>query len=494
MIIHSLRFRLFLTLISVVIVAVGVVVLLTSRATTSEFQHYLERDTLRTQIVTDAVLAYYAREQGKDDVQAIAVQLAQMLNERVILLNATSRVVADSEETLLGQLLDSTAPISAVVVTLGQPLTASEMPSSGRDQSADVLVSPGSGTTAGAPLAEPNALVVPLPIAVQRPFSPQFDPIENEFILAVNRSLIIAVVVAGLLSLVLTAGLSRRILGPVENLMAVAHKMEQGDLSQRVQVQSKDEIGELGHAFNAMADGLSRVERLRRSMVTDVAHELRTPLSNIRGYLEGVRDGVIAPDVRLINSLHEEAMLLNRLIDDLQELSLAEAGQLRLVQQMIPLKQCIEQAASMARPALVEKGLTLLVDLPDNLPLVNADAGRIGQVVRNLLNNAITHTPGGGTVTICVRDNAEEVLISVQDTGVGISREDLPNIFERFFRADRSRARATGGAGLGLTIVKQLVAAQGGRVWAESELGHGSTFTFTLPVQHTSDVAQPASA
>jgi signal transduction histidine kinase len=302
--------------------------------------------------------------------------------------------------------------------------------------------------------------------------------------------------------------------------------MEKGDLSQRVAVRSQDEIGELARAFNAMADGLARIEQLRRHMVTDVAHELRTPLTNIRGYLEALRDGVARPDAPLIDSLHEEALLLNRLIDDLQDLALAEAGQLRLTRRPVALGPLLEGAVSALRPALADKRLAIVVDLPADLPCADADAARVGQVLRNLLNNAITHTPPGGTITVeattdrrppttdqedrrqetgrtpnnsvsglsspvsrseglSVLSPRSSVLITVTDTGPGIAAEHLPHIFERFYRADRARARATGGAGLGLTIVKQLVEAHGGRVWAASAPGQGATFTFTLPVDQT---------
>jgi signal transduction histidine kinase len=272
--------------------------------------------------------------------------------------------------------------------------------------------------------------------------------------------------------------------------------MERGDLSRRVQVASKDEIGELARAFNAMADGLARQERLRRNMVTDIAHELRTPLTNIRGYLEALRDGVARPEPALLGSLHDEALLLNRLIDDLQDLALAEAGQLRLEMRPIALREIVEQTLSVLRPALDEKQLTLDVELARDLPKLAADPERVGQVLRNLITNAIIHTPADGCILLraatttndqrpTMSDREQEalsfVVVTVCDNGSGIAPEHLPNVFERFYRVDRSRARATGGAGLGLAIVKQLVEAHGGRVWAESAPGQGARFSFTLP-------------
>jgi len=249
-----------------------------------------------------------------------------------------------------------------------------------------------------------------------------------------------------------------------------------------VEVQSEDEIGELAQAFNAMADGLARLEELRRNMVSDVAHELRTPLSNIRGYLEAVRDGVVEPRPEVIASLYEEAMLLNRLVDDLQELSLAEAGQLRLERRPVAPADVVNKATEAARAQAAAKGIALQVDLPEGLPLVDVDSQRIGQVLGNLLSNALTHTPSGGKVVITAQARQSDVELRVGDTGEGISPEHLPYIFERFYRADKSRSRATGGTGLGLSIARQLVEAHGGRISVASQAGRGTTFTFTLPV------------
>jgi signal transduction histidine kinase len=294
--------------------------------------------------------------------------------------------------------------------------------------------------------------------------------------------LLLAAGVAGLAAVLLTLVLSRRILRPVEALTAAAQRMEKGDLSQRVEVHSQDEIGELARAFNAMADGLARLEELRRNMVTDVAHELRTPLSNIRGYLEALQDGVVEPKPEVIDSLHEEAMLLNRLVDDLRELTLAEAGQLKLERRPVAPADLVDRALEAARAQAEAKGIALQADLPEDLPLVDVDSQRIGQVLGNLLSNALTHTPPGGKVVVVARAKQLAVEVSVSDTGEGIPLERLPYIFERFYRADRSRSRATGGTGLGLSIAKQLVEAHGGRISVASQVGQGTTFTFTLPV------------
>jgi signal transduction histidine kinase len=262
--------------------------------------------------------------------------------------------------------------------------------------------------------------------------------------------------------------------------------MELGDLSQRVAISGKDEIGALAHAFNAMADSLSQAERLRRNLVSDLAHELRGPLMNIRGSLELLQDQILEPSPAILASLYEETSLLSRLVDDLQDLSLAEAGQLRLCRQQTLLAEVIAQATLQLQPAFVEKHLSLRIDIPVGLPAVDADPERLAQIVRNLLSNAIRHTPSGGEISVSARLRAGAmVAVGVADTGEGIAGEHLPHIFERFYRIDSSRTRASGGTGLGLAIVKQLVEAHQGRIEVESEQGHGARFTFTMP---TADV------
>jgi signal transduction histidine kinase len=309
---------------------------------------------------------------------------------------------------------------------------------------------------------------------------PNLQVIREDFSRSINSSLLLAVIIAGGLALVLTLALSRSILRPVEALTQAARRMGHGDLSQRVEIRSKGEVGELAEAFNTMADNLERLELLRRRMVTDVAHELRTPLSNLRGYLEAIQDGMVQPEPEVIDSLHEETMLLSHLVNDLQELSLAEAGKLHIEMQPLEVSQVIQRAALLAQQPANQKGIQLRTEVPADLPLVSADPERLEQILHNLLDNAIHYTPQGGEILIAAGRQGEQIEIQVKDTGSGITAEHLPYIFERFYRADQSRNRATGGAGLGLAIVKQLVEAQGGQVGAQSQPGKGTTMTFSL--------------
>jgi signal transduction histidine kinase len=317
---------------------------------------------------------------------------------------------------------------------------------------------------------------------------------DEAFLSGVRRTLFVGALIAGGAAVLITLFLSGRIVRPVEQLTEAAQRMEKGDLSVRVAVESDDEMGQLAHAFNAMAGGLEQQERLRRNLTSDVAHELRTPLTNLRGYLEAARDGLLMPDAAYVDNLYEETMLLSRLVADLQDLAQAEAGQLHLVRRPVVLAAIVEQAVAALRPQADEKGLTLTADLPPDLPQVDVDPERIGQVLRNLLSNAMAHTPQGGEITVSARAEDGMISAAVSDTGEGIPADALPYVFDRFYRADKSRARETGGAGLGLAIVKQLVVAHGGTVSVASEPGRGSTFTFTLPTQIFEVSGQPQGA
>jgi histidine kinase len=244
-----------------------------------------------------------------------------------------------------------------------------------------------------------------------------------------------------------------------------------------------DELDQLAVSFNQMAARLERTEVMRREMIGDVAHELRTPLSAIRGWLEGLLDGVLPPDEENLMRVYQEASRLKRLVDDLQELSRVEAGAFELNVRPISPAHLVDRAVDRLARQFDEKGVTLVVGLPSDLPLVLVDEDRIGQVMLNLLGNALQYTQARRTVAVGVSRQDEQVVFDIRDEGIGIPAEHLSHLFTRFYRVDRSRARPGGGSGIGLTIAKHLVEAHGGRIWAESQgLGQGSAFHFTLPV------------
>jgi len=298
--------------------------------------------------------------------------------------------------------------------------------------------------------------------------------------LATRRGVAVPVLLFGTLAAALMLVLAGRVLRPIGALTAAARRLERGDLSARTGVTSRDELGDLSHAFDAMAESLERSETLRRQLVTDVAHELRTPLTNLRCQLEAVQDGLLAPDAATWRSLHDETLLLGRLVEDLQVLSLAESGNLPLHRQPVAVAELVDSALAAVHARAASAGVVLRRG-PVADAIVDVDPERIGQVLRNLLANAITHTRPGRAVEVSASRDAAWVRLAVRDEGEGIAPDQLPFVFERFWRADASRARATGGAGLGLAIVRRLVEAHGGSVAVTSEQGRGTTFTCTLP-------------
>jgi signal transduction histidine kinase len=293
-----------------------------------------------------------------------------------------------------------------------------------------------------------------------------------------------AIFFAGFIGLILAFFLSywlaSRLSRPLAELTSATHDIAAGDYGKQVEAGSTTEIAELGEAFNSLSRSLERNEVLRRNMVADVAHELRTPLVTLRGLIEAIQDGVVEPDSATIDSLLEDALLLGRLVDDLQQLALAEAGKLELDLMEADAAEIVRGVAARFETEASSQKIRLALDLPADLPCIQADEARISQVLNNLVRNSLTHMEEGGSITLSARAAGAAVTFSVEDTGQGIDAEELPYIFERFYRTDRSRARATGGAGLGLSIARGLVEAHGGRIWAESEKGKGTAVHFTI--------------
>jgi signal transduction histidine kinase len=469
MMFNSLRLRLILMFMLVVMVAVATVALIPLQVTTSNLHQYNQAKD-NQQIISTLLTAYH-QHQSQQALQTLTEQLARSSHQRILLVDHQMRVITDSDRKLIGQVLPGSISSSVSFPTTISGSSPSTPPGS-------IQVTP----PGGSPL---SALYISTDSASQ--FSNQGaltstdSSLEAAFLASVGHSLWLSVLIAGLIALLLALVFAHTILKPLHILKAAAGRMEQGDLSQRVSTRTRGEIGALAHAFNTMADSLSRSEQARRNLVSDVAHELRNPLMNIRGYLELLQDQVLEPTPETLASLYEETSLLSRLVADLQDLSLAEAGQLLLSRQPVSLEEVTHQAAQIVQPRLAQKHLALHVHIPPGLPLVEADQERIAQILRNLLSNAIMHTPDGGEITITASESSSLVKISVQDTGGGIAPEHLPYLFERFYRADSSRTRATGGTGLGLAIVKQMVQAHGGQIVVESQLGKGTCFTFTLP-------------
>ena len=376
------------------------------------------------------------------------------LADRVVVLNASGVVIADTGRAILGE----------------------QHPAEHASSGAPVVVN---GETVGA-------------VLVGSMIEPVLNPADEDFLRSVNLSILITSVAVGVLALVLGSLLFRQITSPLRALSQSARAIAGGNLGQRVAVRSDDEIGQVARSFNRMAESLAEADVQRRNMMADIAHELRTPLTVVQGNLEALMDGVYDLTPENVAAVHKQTVVLTRLVADLRDLALAEAGQLRLERKAFSLADVIAQVTEGLEVQAHEREVTLKFEIAAGLPQVQADEQRITQVLFNLMSNALRHTPAGGTITISAELRDERVLVSVRDTGTGILPEDLPHVFERFYRADRSRARSTGGSGLGLTIAKQIVEAHGGQIWAQSWLGAGSTFAFSLPLS-TPITPQPSS-
>jgi len=378
------------------------------------------------------------------------------LNDRVVLLSAAGEVIADTGGASLGELHPPAHLQDAVLVVVD-------------------------GRTLGA-------------VLVGSMIEPVLNPADEDFLRAVNLSIFITAAAVGLLALILGSMLMRQITSPLRTVSQAAEAIAAGQLERRVEVKTADEIGRLAQSFNRMAESLAGADVQRRNMVADIAHELRTPLTVVQGSLEAMLDGVYDLSPENIASIHKQTALLSRLVADLRDLALAEAGELRLDWKSVDLEAVIAQASDGLQSQALERDVTFKVELPQGLPRMRGDSQRLQQVLFNLLSNALRHTPTGGAVTTAVEVKEDRVVIRVQDTGSGIPAEDLPHVFERFYRVDRSRARSTGGSGLGLTIAKRIVEAHGGQIWAQSWLGAGSTFAISLPLRQQVETPSPSPA
>ncbi len=441
-IVHKIQFRLLVSYAVIILVSIGTIFTFTVHSTRQGFEEYEERsEELRVARLEQILTGYHT--EGWAGVQTLVRDMSSLYGQRIVLTDANGVVVGDSDGSLMGKTFTS-------------------------DWTSQKLLSQQGGTILG------TLYISPQPSAEIALTTELSDSIKRFLLLGGGLAVIAAVA--------LTFVLSRRISTPVQSLAIAARRLGEGNLSQRAQISDKGEMGELAQAFNSMACALEHADRLRRNLVADTAHELRSPIYNIRGYVEAIQDGVVEPDAKTISSINEEVILLCHLVDDLRELSLVESGKLQLSYQTENVAEMVHHILVTMQPKAEAKEISLTVYMPDELPPARADFQRIIQVLHNLLDNAITHTPKGGTVTITARQLNGCVEISVTDNGEGIPTDDLPHIFERFYRVDKSRTRATGGSGLGLTIAKYLVEEHGGKIWVESRLGQGSTFYFTVPI------------
>ncbi|MCA9943775.1 MAG: HAMP domain-containing protein [Ardenticatenaceae bacterium] len=361
-------------------------------------------------------------------------------------------------------------------------------------------------------------LVIAMEVAVPRAFQSHITNMEMEFTMqdghimgtvgnasghmandllanlseAVTEATVIALTAAAVIAIGVSALIARRVVTPVRAMMAASQEIAQGNYGRRVpqpsqrQPKELDEMGQLAHSFNQMAAQLEESDALRRQLIGDVSHELLTPLTVIKGSMEGLMDGVLPLEAETFQQVYHEAARLQRLVADLQELSRVEAGTYELSFKPVDMSSLINEVANRLRRQFEDKGVALRVQLPSGLVMAEVDADRLMQALINLMGNALQYTPPGGQVEVALRRERETVIVTVADTGAGIDAEHLPHLFTRFYRVDKSRARTSGGSGVGLTITQHLVRAHNGRIWAESNgLGQGSTFGFSLPISQS---------
>ena len=459
----SLQFRLalgFVLALSLSLILIGLAAGVVAGKQTERY----DRDRYSAQVarVHQFVADYYVEPQGWDQdtrrLQDAVARTGQVAGNRIIVYNSAGEVVADSHANIFDA---DREPRSKGRRGFWEEIKKFPI-HHGKNQVGTFAVSdiPGEGP-------EHQDVVGPAAARIAS---------------VVNRSLIWAGIGAAALGTLLVWLLSRRTLAPLQDLGATARRLGDGDLTQRATAEGPSEIQELAHNFNLMAEGLEQAERQRRNLAADVAHELRTPLSNIQGYLEAIRDGLVEPNSETIDTIHGQAVHLSRLVEDLRLLAQVEAGSLQLHTVPVDLEELLQTSVEAVRFRAEAEGISVKLHVRDSLPEIEIDPTRISQVVANLLDNAISHTPEGGAVAVSCRTFSDAIEIAVSDTGSGISPEDLPYVFDRFYRTDPSRDRATGGAGLGLTIARRLVEAHGGALEASSEPGAGSTFTVQLPI------------
>lgn len=450
----SLTAKLLLSFLVVGLTGTAILAFLGATATAGEFDRFMF--TLRREGAVEQLAQYYGENQSWEGVPAnFPWQAIGLLGrgERsgprpvpFVLIDAGGQVIVSGPGHLHGERLSAAELSGAIPIDV-------------------------EGERVGSLILQPGA------------FGPNAE--EAAFLNRVNLALRIGAIGSAAVAVILGAVLARSVTRPLGELTAAARAVAHGDLEVQVPVRSSDELGELAAAFNQMNANLARARDLRRQMTADVAHELRTPISVILGHSEGIRDGVLEPSEPTLSIIHDEAVRLERLVEDLRLLSLVDAGELPLELGQTDPAELIQSAADSYRALAREKGVELVLDVDSPLAALQLDPDRTSQVLRNLLSNALRHTTTGGRITVSAKQRGSQSELQIADTGPGIPADELLHVFERFYRADKSRHRDGAGSGLGLAIARSLTEAQGGRLRVASHPDGGAVFTieFPLPAQ-----------
>jgi len=454
---RSLAIKMVLAFLTVSLTGIALIGLLASNVTAHEFVRFVV--TQRQDTLAPALSSYYVNHNGWNGVETVIQSNGNGTDPSVdpvrplVLVDNHGNVVFSTDSQF-----QNVKP-SSQQIAFGAPIWA-------------------------------NGQLVGLLIPTFPPRNAPPRPPGNDYIARINRNLLYGALGAVALSLLLGLFLSSNLTRPVKELIKATRDIAQGDLEREVPVRSRDELGELTKSFNQMRVQLKQSRDLRTKMTADIAHELRTPLSIILGHTEALSEGKLEPSPETFDIVYDEAKRLSLLVEDLRTLTLSEAGELTLTLQAVSPSDLIDRVVGAFLPKARTLDDSLETDAPSDLPDVTADFHRIIQVLTNLLDNALRYTPSGGRLKLSARTVSDGVEFRVRDSGPGISESDLPHIFDRFYRGDKSRNRQDGGSGLGLAISKSIIEAHGGRIWAESTAGEGAVIVFVLPLYKDADQAQ----
>ncbi len=453
----------------VILIAIATVFLLVSRQAEGKFRQYTLLYSGRTQNLGTALITYYAAHNSWDGLQATLPNLSagastqQGQGGRGAGRGSGQWGVQGSAEIWDFRVADADGKVVAHLEGDAQgTITRTEM--------VQALPLSLNGETIGYLLPDPTSAHTLV-----------LGGLEQQYLRQIRTALWTGAAAAFVAALLVGGVLMRSVVAPVKRLTHAAEAVAQGNLEARAAISAHDEIGQLGRAFNAMAENLARSQAARQAQTADIAHELRNPLAVLRGTLEAIADGVYTPTPENLDPALAQVQTLTRLVEDLRVLALADAGELRLERQQLDLAALLTREIEAHRVPLQEEGLGLTCTLPATLPEIYGDSDRLAQVLNNLLANAAHHVPTGGEVRVSARAEQHGVLVQIADNGPGVPEADLPRLFERFWRGDPSRSRDTGGSGLGLAIARRIIEAHEGHIWATTTPGGGLTVAFWLP-------------
>ncbi|MCL5985395.1 MAG: ATP-binding protein [Actinobacteria bacterium] len=473
---NSIYIKILASFILMVFLIIALTTVVLGISVNRQFNTYLQKGfALRTFGLASSIASSYLSTGSWEDAQKIIENYAQTFGGNYAITDANEVIVASTIAGLLGgdesqlsasgfnstEILDNGQKIAILYVNAGimGMHTGNTMMNLGQNRMGQMM----------------NQLIAPSQLEIK------LADLEQNFLKAIRRVLIVIGLLSALLATGISLYISNLIINPIKKMTKVVKKMASGDLTQRVKYSSVDELGVLASSFNEMADDLQRSENSRRELIADIAHEFRTPLTSIKGYIESIKDGIKKPDPQTLGRVLDETDRLTSLISDLQQLSLAESGNINLEKETVDLNNLLKTSLAKFEIEIMKKKISARLDLQKNIPPINLDKKRISQVFENLISNAIKYNKKNGIIDIISNFDKSGAKIVFSDSGIGIPSNEIPFIFDRFYRSEKSRSRKTGGTGLGLSIAKNYIELHGGSIKVESVEGKGTTFTVFLP-------------